>query len=222
VPFTGVYRDVDPFVTADGRRLFYSSNRPGPGETEPGDFDIWVVERDAPGTWSEPRNLGSPVNTGATEIYSTLARNGNLYFGSDRGGEDAIYCSRLVDGGYAEPERLVFGDLTKSSGSNLAIAPDESFLVFTSEREDGHGGSDLYVSFQSDGAWNLPRNLGAPVSSPFADFAPWISWGGTYLFWTSERPGVVPEGTVKGRPPGDLYRIRWQDLGLVSPPRPLR
>lgn len=35
VPFTGVHRDVDPFITADGRRLFFSSNRPAPGEEEP-------------------------------------------------------------------------------------------------------------------------------------------------------------------------------------------
>ncbi len=209
LPFSGVYFDVDPFVTADGSHLLFSSNRPDVGEAEPGDFDLWVVDRDSMGEWSEPRNLGAPVNTEAAEIYSTLSSNGNLYFSSDRDGESFLYVSRWIDGKYGEPERLVLGSESESVGGNPAIAPDESFLIFSGEREAGHGGSDLYVSFHRDGAWTAPRNLGEPVNSAFADFAPVVSWDGAHLFWTSERPGIVPAGGVEGRPPGDLYRVEW-------------
>ena len=207
---TGAFRDVDPFVTADGSRLFFSSDRPDAGETEPGDFDIWFVERAADGDWGEPVNLGAPVNTAGTEIYSTLARNGNLYFGSDRGGEGGLYRSRFADGAYGEPEPLVFvGGDAWSDASNPAIAPDESFLVFSADRDDGLGGSDLYVSFRQEDGWTQPRRLAEPVSSAFADFAPTVSWDGRHLFWTSERPGIVAAAAVEGRPPGDLYRIEW-------------
>ena len=209
LPFSGVYFDVDPFVTADGSRLFFSSNRPVAGENEPGDFDLWVVERDPAGEWGEPRNLGAPVNTDAAEIYSTLATSGNLYFSSDRDGDSFLYVSRLVGGNYSEPERLILGSESESGGGNPAIAPDESFVVFSTERDAGYGASDLYVSYHRDGAWTPPRNLGEPVNSPFADFAPSVSWDGAHLYWTSERPGIVPAGGVEGRPPGDLYRIEW-------------
>ncbi len=215
VPFsTGVYRDVDPFVTADGSRLYFSSNRPAAGETEPGDFDIWLVERTAGGGWGEPVGLGAPVNSAATEIYSTLTKNGNLYFGSDRDGEYGLYRSEFVDGAFVEPERLVFGDGDAwSDVSNPAIAPDESFLIFSAERDDGLGGSDLYLSFQQEAGWSPPLRLDAPVSSAFADFAPTISWDGRFLYWTSERPGIVGTVAATERPPGDLYRIDGSALG---------
>ncbi len=96
---------------------------------------------------------------------------------------------------------MVLGSESESGGGNPAIAPDESFLIFSDEREAGHGGSDLYVSFHRDGAWTAPSNLGEPVNSAFADFAPAVSWDGAHLFWTSERPGIVPAGGVEGRPP---------------------
>src|SRR5689334_3694092 len=50
--FSGQYNDFDPFVSPDGNRLYYSSNRPVNG-TPKTDFDIWYVERTA-GGWSEP------------------------------------------------------------------------------------------------------------------------------------------------------------------------
>lgn len=216
LPFsTGVYRDVDPFVTADGSRLYFSSNRPATGETEAGDFDLWFVERTAGGGWGQPVGIGAPVNSAATEIYSTLTRNGNLYFGSNRDGEYGLYRSELAGGAFGEPERLVFGDGDAwNDASNPAIAPDESFLVFSAERDDGLGGSDLYVSFQQEAGWSPPLQLDAPVSSAFADFAPTIGWDGRFLYWTSERPGIVGAVAATERPPGDLYLIDWSPLGL--------
>lgn len=59
--FSGQYADYDPFVTADGTKLFFVSDRPAPGR-ERRDFDIWYVEKTA-GGWSEPKNIGPPVNT---------------------------------------------------------------------------------------------------------------------------------------------------------------
>ena len=219
LPFsTGTYRDVDPFITADGSRLFFSSNRPLPDETEPGDFDLWQVERTADGAWSQPVNLEAPINTAATEIYSTLASNGNLYFSSNRDGDDGLYRAQAVDGAFDEPERLVFNDNEAwSEASNPAIAPDETFLVFSAERPDGLGGSDLYVSFRQESGWSAPRRLNEPVSSAFTDFAPTVGWNGSFLYWTSERPGVVSAGAAAGRPPGDLYRTEWESLGISSP-----
>ena len=52
------------------------------------------------------------------------------------------------------------------------------------------------------------------VNSPFADFAPAFSPDGRYLFFTSERPGIVP-AQASGRPPGDIYQIDVAALGLA-------
>ena len=78
----------------------------------------------------------------------SIAANGNLYFTSRTGAADTdgLYIARFADGEYREPE---FQNLRAESPF---IAPDESYLIWDSEREGGFGGSDLYVSFkQKDG-----------------------------------------------------------------------
>ena len=73
---TGQYRDVYPFLTADESRLFFSSTRPLEINDEEKDFDTWYVEKKN-GTWSEPINPGEPLNSDSTEIFISIAKNGN-------------------------------------------------------------------------------------------------------------------------------------------------
>ena len=145
-PFSGQYRDADPFITADGAKLFFISDRPVPGKKHL-DLDIWVMDRIGRG-WGTPRNLGAPVNSEGSEWYPTVAADGTLYFGSDRPGgkgKTDIWRSRLVDGKYAEPENL--GNPVNSDLNEFEpyIAPDQSFLIFMSENRDGRGDTDLYA-----------------------------------------------------------------------------
>lgn len=204
LPFSdGTYRDLDPFVSPDGQRLYFSSNRPLEG-SEPKDFDLWYVEKTAD-VWGEPINLGAPINSPAGEIYSTLASNGNLYFSvyETEGDGVEIYRSEWAGEGFSTPERVVVG-----TGSlrltNPAIAPDESYLILSG---DNGGQADLFVSRRSpvDGSWSEAKPLRPSVLSTFSDFAPAISPDGATLYFTSERPGIVPES--EGRPPGDLYFV---------------
>ncbi|MRR23459.1 hypothetical protein EG830_10840, partial [bacterium] len=85
-----------PYVSADGRYLFFSSDMPG-GQ---GRYDIYMCENIA-GKWSKPVNLGPVVNSSAAEIHPFLHSSGRLYFASDRtggmGGLD-IWYSSLVYG----------------------------------------------------------------------------------------------------------------------------
>ena len=62
--FSGKHRDVDPFVTPDGNRLYFSSDRPtSPSDNEP-DFNTWYMDA-KDGDWSEPRTFGEPLNSRA-------------------------------------------------------------------------------------------------------------------------------------------------------------
>ncbi|WP_321538323.1 hypothetical protein [Flavobacterium piscinae] len=45
VSFTGKYKDLEPFLSTDGLKLYFASNRPLTESGEPKDFDIWYVER---------------------------------------------------------------------------------------------------------------------------------------------------------------------------------
>jgi len=66
--FSGKWSDVDLFITPDGRQLYFCSNRPLQGDL-PKDFDIWVCEPSGAG-WSEPRNMGWPINSPFRRVLS--------------------------------------------------------------------------------------------------------------------------------------------------------
>jgi hypothetical protein len=206
VPFsTGEFRDADPFVADD--RLYFSSNRPHGSAT---DFDTWYVTRQHD-TWSEPVHLdGAPSGPG-NELYISIAHDGTMYFQSDATGGGDVYRAPRVNGAYPAASPIEAIDTPESEG-NPAISPDGTLLVFVSERAGGAGGADLWASRFRDGAWTPAKNL-AVANSPQADFAPSFSPDGHYLFFTSERPGVVP-APASGRPPGDIYQIDVAALGI--------
>ena len=97
--FSGQYSDSSPFVTPDGKRIYFSSNRPVNGLSEKPDTDIWYVERQGEG-WSQPIHE-SIFNSDKSEFSPTLDKNGNIYFGSYRdGGKGSgdIWVSLFDDG----------------------------------------------------------------------------------------------------------------------------
>jgi Tol biopolymer transport system component len=191
VSFSGRHSDYDPFLSADGRQLYFISNRPAGDERKPpSDFDVWVVERAGDG-WGEPRNLGAPVNTTRPEYYPSVARDGTLYFSANRDGGQGgfdVYRARLVDGRYQEPENLGANVNGRSAEIDNYVAPDQSFIIFASYgRPDDLGRGDLYISYFRDGAWTPARNLGPAVNSAAREYCPIGSPDGKWLYWTSKR-----------------------------------
>ncbi|MCP5052473.1 MAG: hypothetical protein GY940_35220 [bacterium] len=208
LPFSdGTYRDVDPFVSPDGTRLLFSSNRPGPTQAGSEDYDTWYVEKQDYG-WSEPVNIGTPLNSEANEVFVSVTDKGTVYFSSNRDGERRIYRSEFAEGLYTQPQPLKIEGVTRVG--NPCISPDERFLIFVSAGKNKDG--DLYISYFKDGAWTPAENLGTPVNSVYSEFAPGLSPDGKYLYFTSERPGIVAKGEVQGRPPGDIYRIELDSV----------
>jgi Tol biopolymer transport system component len=209
-PFSGRYFDKEAFVAPDGKRIFFASLRPVDG-VEPKDrrdFNIWFVEKTASG-WSEPRHVGPAVNSPAYENYPSIAANGTLYFAGEReggkGGND-LYRARLVNGKYEQVERL--DELnTPNVDADPFIAPDESYLIFCSDRPGGFGSGDLYICFNRDGKWAEPKNLGAAVNTPEFEYTPLVApdgkelffsrgWGEIYHILTEQSPtnlGRLPE-----------------------------
>jgi len=206
----GEYGALDPFVTHDGQHLYFCSDRPLEGKgPATRDRDIWVATRTAQG-WSEPSSLGDTVNSKKGDYYPTLTDKGDLYFCSRRdggkGGHD-IYRARYVDGRFERPENLGAPINTEAWEFDPFIAPDESYLIFSSSRPGGLGKWDLCVSFRAkDGSWSAPRSMGDAINSPANDFSPMVSPDGKYLFFASDRAGS-----------NDIY---WVDARVIEPFRP--
>jgi Tol biopolymer transport system component len=188
LPFSGLYRDSDPVLTPDGHTLLYASDRPRNG-AESHNFYIWAADRTAAG-WGEPRLLGGAVNSDGSQVFASMARNGNLYFTSDRNqGRFDIYRSRLVDGKYETAEDL--GPNINGEGIwslEALIAPDESYLLIGSfGRQPSFGNSDLFISYNQNGVWSKPKNLGPVINTAAREYSPRISPDGKWLIFTSER-----------------------------------
>jgi hypothetical protein len=228
-PFSGQYADADPFITPDGSRLYFISNRPVTGKTTP-DLDIWMVAKTEEG-WGEPQNLGVPISSPGNEWYPTIAANGTIYFGSDREGgkgRNDIYRSRLVDGKYQAAENLGATINTQFNEYEPLIAPDESFLIFMcGGRAGARGGFDLYVSYNSNGDWSTPENLGDKINSAGNEYSPTISPDGKYFFWGSTRGFASTSFTKRqsylelmnkfrspGNGLGDIYQIDLAELKI--------
>ena len=60
--------------------------------------------------------------------------------------------------------------------------------------------------------WTGPVNLGIPVNTSDAEFAPFISHDMKWLYFTSERLGIVKDVPVGIRRPGDIYRVKLKNI----------
>lgn len=156
-PVNTEYKEVTPFVTADGLWLFFASNRPGGS----GGDDLWVTEN-LGGVWQEPVNLGPTVNSGADDRYPSLPDTMDRLFyaslvGGGYGGYD-IYESAGSGSNWDEPVNLGESVNTVHNEIHCYPTPDASVLYFASDRPGGVGYLDIYVT--EDDTFIAPASLG--------------------------------------------------------------
>lgn len=197
---SGKYKDLEPFLSPDGLKLYFASNRPNLGASEAKeDFDIWYLERaNLNEQWSDPINIGSPINSEFNEFYPSVSSNGNLYFTSDRPeskGKDDIYKSEWKSNSYLIPVPLSDSINTDGYEFNAFISPNEDFIIFSGyNREDGFGSGDLYISTKlNNGDWTLSKNMGESINSDKMDYCPFIDFKTNSIYFTSKRSEIAPK-----------------------------
>ncbi len=175
LPISGADIDWRVLLSPDGERLFFSSGRPSHSWT----LNIWMSDRND-STWSEPVELG--INSSVSDYAGTTTDNGTLYFFSRRDGDVAIYKSELGGDQYSNSEKLPSPiNIDGISNGGAFIYPDESFLLFYSDRE---GNSDIYISFRNgDGSWKEPVSMGEKINTDLSEQNPFLSPDGEYLFF---------------------------------------
>lgn len=207
-PFSGEHADFYPFFSPEGKKLFYTSYRPlEEGKKNPGyGITIWFVEREGEG-WLPPKPVGPPINTGY-EFGFSLAKNGTLYFTRGGGGSFDIYRSEIVNGRYIEPKKLPKPVNSGYDEDRPFIAPDETYLIFESERPAKSGtGGGLFVCFRKpDGSWTEPVNMDEKIDSVSRSSFPYVSPDGKFFFFGSKKNGN-----------NDIY---WVDAKFIEELRP--
>ena len=132
--------------------------------------------------WSTDISLGPEFE--AIEIMRlTTSASGQFVF-DEREQIGTIRYSQLAEGVRAAPEEFGAGINTGQWTGHPFIAPDESYLIWDSEREEGLGSSDLYISFrQQNGSWGPAINMGADINSEFDDAYGSVTPDGKYFFF---------------------------------------
>ena len=136
------YDCAHPSVSPDGRRLYFSSNRPGGF----GGMDLYVSTL-LNGKWSEPVNLGPKVNTEKNEIFPFIHSDGKVYFASNGhiglGNLDILYTQK-TDTGWLKPRVLPEPINSHSDDFGLIIGNDKKTGYFSSNRASGKGDDDIF------------------------------------------------------------------------------
>lgn len=228
VSFSGKYNDLEATFTHDGKRIFFSSNRPINPADSTNDFNIWYTEKKN-GAWAEPVALSGTVNTSKDEYYPSLSKNGNLYYTTvlegGKGKED-IVMSEWKNGQYQPPVSLSEAINSKGYEFNAFVDPDEQYILFTGYgRTDEFGKGDLYISVRKNGEWQPAINLGKQINGPYFEYCPFVTWDKKYLFFTSPRISYTAPFSEKqnfgqlkkglqsaGNGLDDIYWVRFDTL----------
>ena|GEM_PF-2783697 len=189
VPFSSNADDDCPVFSPDGKTLFFVSHRPIDGSGTDAKENIWYVQKQDSG-WSAARPVGAAVNKMNLHWQVSVSSAQTLYFSCSQDNTPRIYRSRFIDGAYAKPAVLPHPIDSGSGEETPYVAPDESYVIFSSQRKGGYGGADLYISFRNkQGEWIEPMNLGSKVNSRSYELLPCVSPDRKYLFFASARGG---------------------------------
>ncbi|MHC4538827.1 MAG: hypothetical protein ACYS74_03485, partial [Planctomycetota bacterium] len=198
-PVNTSHGDGNPFISADGLRLYFGSSRGGGY----GGWDLWMTTRETKSDpWGEPVNLGPVVNSSSGEGRPFISADGlSLYFSSSRaggyGGWDLWMTTRETKSDpWGEPVNL--GPTVNSPADEdcPSISADDLELYFGEWqvfRPGGYGSSDLWVTKRptKDDPWGTPVNLGDTVNSSYFEGGPVISADSLTLFFIyAESPGA--------------------------------
>jgi outer membrane protein OmpA-like peptidoglycan-associated protein len=141
---TSMYWETSASMSADGKKLYFASNRPG----GIGELDLYVSELTASGDWGKAANLGPLINTAENEDAPFIHPDGvTLYFSSDGHpnlGNSDIFVTEFKSGKWQKPENLGWPINTWEYDGFFTISADKKKGYYSTMKEGGLGETDIY------------------------------------------------------------------------------
>ena len=207
------YDDHTPVPTSDGKKLYFTSKRPGgiSGDklSDEGKYyeDIWFWDGKG-----DPVNVGPPVNTVGHDATGGLSLDGKILFiyRTKEGKAGDLYSSNKgSDNKWQDPVKLNI-DKKRAVERHAALSPDGKKLYFSSDMKGGKGGRDIWFSeLKDDGEWGKPLNLN--INTEFDEEAPYVLSDGVTFYFSSKG--------YKGMGGYDIYKCLLQSDGTFSEPK---
>jgi outer membrane protein OmpA-like peptidoglycan-associated protein len=153
------YLETTASVTPDAKTIYFSSNRLGGA----GGLDIFKIDMQSNGTWSQPVNLGAPINTKDDEDAPYIHPDKKTIFFTSNGhntmGGRDIFFSKLVDGKWTNPENMGYPINTTANDNYFTLIADGTRGYFSSDRKGGMGSQDIYYLDMPEGSSNIPLTM---------------------------------------------------------------
>ncbi|HUT55621.1 MAG TPA: hypothetical protein VM658_19685 [bacterium] len=201
----------DSFSISESALYFTACDR----ELGQGGCDIYVSFRLKNGKWSEPDNLGPPVNTRYNDSNASISSDGSLLiFTSDRpgglGGADLWMARRgevirkllpgfSTAGRWEEPVNLGPNVNTPDWDGVGFLMPDNQTLYFSSRGRGGQG-ADVFRSVLTDGAWEPARSMGGIINTPRDDIYFTLPGSGDLAYFSSDQSGGLGQEDIYSIP----------------------
>ena len=187
------FPDYAPLITADESEIFFTSRRAtttggGIDEFSNEYFEDIYFSTKVNGKWTQAQNIGAPINTKRHDAAMGLSPDGQtLFIYYDEKGDGNIFQSTLTGTTWSKPERLNKNINTDAHESSASISSDGKTLYFVSNRPDGLGGRDIWVSTKDDkGKWGKAVNIGPTINTQYDEEGVFIHPDGKTLYFSSK------------------------------------
>jgi hypothetical protein len=222
-PFSGQWQDIEPAMSPDGSYLIFASNRPvnGVGEELNGAWsgskyphrggNLWRVDRKGSG-WSEPYRLPDLINSDSSVFSPAITATGTLYFMKPvgHGGPFHLFRSEYRDGAYQPAETLPFSAPDSVGEFDPAVAPDDSFIVFSSGRAPAKR-TELWIVFRVKDGWGAPISLGPSVNRSAGCVEARLSPDHRRLFFSTSYVTPPADPSDRSERQAEIDRSLWQN-----------
>jgi outer membrane protein OmpA-like peptidoglycan-associated protein len=170
--FNSVFAEGDSTIVYMVNRPFYSAI---------------MMTRKEKGVWLIPRNINAELKADGDCQVTDISYDGKeLYLSKNENFNSDIYVSVFEKGHWKEMEPLSDNINTIFNETHASISKNKKTIYFTSDRPDGMGAMDIYVSQRNkDGSWGEAQNLGKPINSIYSEETPFITEDGQRLFFSS-------------------------------------
>lgn len=196
--FSGQYRDLEPVFAPNGKYLIFASSRPTSpngaaldghynGQVFPGSGgNLWRV-RLTKKRWQKPEPLPAAINSNSSVFSPAITADGSLYFmRAENGGDFHIYRAQMKHGEFKTPVMASFSEPAYGD-YDPAIAPDESYLIFSSGRPPAPHTTDLFIVFRAAQGWSEPLDLRSALSQDVYGIEARLSPDGKTLYFSNSR-----------------------------------
>ncbi len=175
------FNEFNAIVSGDGSTMVFTASLQF--------YDaIFYSKKDGEGNWGYPINIMGQLRIDDNSATTGLSYDGTeLYIYRDDDFDGNIYVSYFKEGFWTPVRKLGENINTKYWESHASLSPDNQKLYFVSNRENGFGDLDIYVSErESDTTWSKPKNLGKTINTRWNENTPFLTPDGKRLFFSSE------------------------------------